>query len=59
MDGPELEAKSKESNKVKNETEGDFVDEDSDEALNEFLKEFGATQDDVKEVKLDLDLTKP
>ena len=47
------------TNKARNDTEEDLVDDNSDETLNALLKEFGASKDDVKEVKVDLDLTKP
>lgn len=35
------------------------LEEDSDESLKILLKQFGGTSEDVKEVKVDLDLTKP
>ena len=46
-------------NKKTDNYEGDIFDADSDEHLNKLLKEFGASHEDVKEVKVDLDLTKP
>ena len=45
--------------KDKNDAGADFVDADSDEALNVLLKKFGASQNDVEKVNIDLDLTKP
>ena len=63
MEDPDLEIPrprgSKKTNKAKNDTGGDTADDNSDETLNALLKEFGASKDDIKEVKVDLDLTKP
>ena len=57
--GSDAKSKNDKKNKTTDNYEGDIFDADSDEHLNKLLKEFGASHDDVKEVKVDLDLTKP
>merc|ERR1712156_140199 len=57
--GSDAKSKNDKKNKTTDNYEGDIFDADSDEHLNKLLKEFGASHDDVKEVKVDLNLTKP
>jgi len=57
--GSDAKSKNDKKNKTTDNYKGDIFDADSDEHLNKLLKEFGASHDDVKEVKVDLDLTKP
>jgi len=59
MEHPDDDLQRDEKKNTIGDSEGDLFDDSSDENLNKLLKEFGASHDDVKEVKVDLDLTKP
>ena len=56
-DSPDLEANDKDN--INADAENDDFEEHSDEALKILLNQLGGTSDDVKEIKVDLDLTKP
>ena len=59
MDHPDNESQKDEENTTFDGEDGNLFEDNSDEKLEKLLKEFGASHDDVKEVKVDLDLTKP
>ena len=59
MEHPDDDLQRDEKKNTIDDSEGGLFDDSSDENLNKLLKEFGASHDDVKEVKVDLDLTKP
>ena len=59
MDHPDDESQKDEKSTTIDDEDGNVFEDNSDEKLEELLKEFGASHDDVKEVKVDLDLTKP
>jgi len=59
MDHPDDESQKDEENTTIDGVDGNVFEDNSDEKLEKLLKEFGASHDDVKEVKFDLDLTKP
>ena len=59
MDHPDDESQKDEENTIIDGEDGNVFEDKSDEKLEKLLKEFGASHDDVKEVKFDLDLTKP
>ena len=59
MDHPDDESQKDEKSTTIDDGDGNVFEDNSDERLEKLLKEFGASHDDVKEVKVDLDLTKP
>ena len=56
---PDSESNDKDNINQNADADDDNFEDNSDEALKIILKQLGATSNDVKEVKVDLDLTKP
>ena len=58
-EGPDSESDNEDNVDNKNKARDDIFENNSDETLKTLLKQFGGTSDDIKNINIDLDLTKP
>ena len=58
-EGPDSESDNEDTINNKNTAADDIFENNSDETLKTLLKQFGGTSDDIKNINIDLDLTKP
>ena len=58
-EGPDSESDNADNVNNKNKDGDDIFENNSDETLKTLLKQFGGTSDDIKNINIDLDLTKP
>ena len=58
-EGPDSESDNEDNVDNKNNAADDIFENNSDESLKTLLKQFGGTKDDIKNINIDLDLTKP
>ena len=58
-EGPDSESDNEDNVNNKNKDADDIFENNSDETLKTLLKQFGGTSDDIKNIDIDLDLTKP